>query len=230
MYLWGHHLSTIKVIAQAFLFRLAAPITPSLSLSVSGGSRIPGTGFNQGTVWSRDTRRKEHGNRIVSSSAGLPSPAAVSSVATRGHCWTLVISQCFGDRSTTGRLLNDGEWFSRSVVSDSCDPMDSSPSGSSVSSVHGIFQARILAWVAISVSRGSSGPKNGTSVSFKQANSCFANGFVTDWASREAQSGCPSKIAYLHCELTVDQYCMLSTCIILFKPHNISILKKNATE
>ena len=34
-----------------------------------------------------------------------------------------------------------------------CDPMDCSPSGSSV---HGIFQARILAWVAISFSRGSS--------------------------------------------------------------------------
>ena len=34
-----------------------------------------------------------------------------------------------------------------------CDPMDSSPSGSFV---HGIFQAGILAWVAISFSRGSS--------------------------------------------------------------------------
>ena len=34
-----------------------------------------------------------------------------------------------------------------------CDPMDYSPSGSSI---HGIFQARILEWVAISFSRGSS--------------------------------------------------------------------------
>ena len=34
-----------------------------------------------------------------------------------------------------------------------CDPMDSSPSGSSV---HGILQARILEWVAIPFSRGSS--------------------------------------------------------------------------
>ena len=39
-----------------------------------------------------------------------------------------------------------------SVVSNFCDPMDSSPPGSSV---HGIFQARILEWVAISFSRGS---------------------------------------------------------------------------
>ena len=34
-----------------------------------------------------------------------------------------------------------------------CDPMDCSPPGSSV---HGIFQAKILKWVAISFSRGSS--------------------------------------------------------------------------
>ena len=38
---------------------------------------------------------------------------------------------------------------SRSVVSDSLDPMDWSPPGSSV---HGILQARILEWVAISFS------------------------------------------------------------------------------
>ena len=36
-----------------------------------------------------------------------------------------------------------------------CDPMDCSPPGSSV---HGILQARILEWVAISFSRGSSQP------------------------------------------------------------------------
>ena len=34
-----------------------------------------------------------------------------------------------------------------------CDPMDCSPPGFSV---HGIFQARVLEWVAISFSRGSS--------------------------------------------------------------------------
>ena len=40
-----------------------------------------------------------------------------------------------------------------SVMSDSCDPMDHSLLGSSV---HGIPQARILEWAAISFSRGSS--------------------------------------------------------------------------
>ena len=38
-----------------------------------------------------------------------------------------------------------------------CDPMDCSPPGSSV---HGISQARILEWVAISLSRGSSQPRD----------------------------------------------------------------------
>ena len=43
-----------------------------------------------------------------------------------------------------------------------CNPMDYSLPGSSV---HGIFQARILQWVAISNSRGSSQPKDWTHVS-----------------------------------------------------------------
>ena len=37
-----------------------------------------------------------------------------------------------------------------------CDPMDCSPPGSSV---HGVPQARILEWIAIVFSRGSSQPK-----------------------------------------------------------------------
>ena len=43
-----------------------------------------------------------------------------------------------------------------------CDPVDCSPPGSSV---HGILQARILEWIAISSSRGSSPPRDGTRVS-----------------------------------------------------------------
>ena len=43
-----------------------------------------------------------------------------------------------------------------------CDPMDSSMPGSSV---HGISQARILEWVAISFSKGSSQPRDCTQVS-----------------------------------------------------------------
>ena len=44
-----------------------------------------------------------------------------------------------------------------------CDPMDSSPLGSSV---HGISQTRILEWVAISFSRGSSWLRDWTHISW----------------------------------------------------------------
>ena len=48
------------------------------------------------------------------------------------------------------------------------------------SSVHGIFQARILEWVAISFSRGSSQHRN------RAQTSCIADRLFTDWATREA--------------------------------------------
>ena len=43
-----------------------------------------------------------------------------------------------------------------------CNPIDCSPPGSSV---HGIFQARVLEWAAIPFSRGSSLPRDQTRVS-----------------------------------------------------------------
>ena len=74
---------------------------------------------------------------------------------------------------------------SESEVSQSCrtlcDPMDCSPPGSSV---HGILQARVLEWVAIPFSKGSSQPSNQTQVS------CIAGGFFT-FCSREALGGVP---------------------------------------
>ena len=59
-----------------------------------------------------------------------------------------------------------------------CDPMDCSLPGSSV---HGILQARILKWVAISYSRGSSRPRDWTQVFH------IAGRFFTVWATREAR-------------------------------------------
>ena len=46
---------------------------------------------------------------------------------------------------------------------------------------HGILQARILEWVAVAFSRGSSQPRDRTQVS------CIAGGFFTSWATRESQ-------------------------------------------
>ena len=59
--------------------------------------------------------------------------------------------------------------------------MDSSLSDSSV---HGILQARILAWVAILSSRGSPWPRDLTQVS---CISSLADGFFCHWATGEAQ-------------------------------------------
>ena len=59
-----------------------------------------------------------------------------------------------------------------------CDPMDCSPSGSSL---YGILQVRMLEWVAIPFSRGSCWPRDGTLVS------CIAGRFFTIWGTRKAQ-------------------------------------------
>ena len=83
-----------------------------------------------------------------------------------------------------------------------CDPMDCSLPGFSI---HGIFQARVLEWVAISFSRGSSWPRDQTQVS------CIAGRRFTLWATREAhQSSVTWRYAlrwisyvstYIHCFL-----------------------------
>ena len=57
------------------------------------------------------------------------------------------------------------------------DSMDCTPPGSSV---HGILQPRILEWVAMPFSRGSSPPRKWTGVS------CIAGRFFTSWTTREA--------------------------------------------
>ena len=58
-----------------------------------------------------------------------------------------------------------------------CNPLDCSPPGSSV---HGILQARILEWVAISFSRGSSRPRDRTRLS------CISRWVLYHWAIKEA--------------------------------------------
>ena len=64
-----------------------------------------------------------------------------------------------------------------------CDPMDCNLLGSSV---HGIFQARVLEWVAISFSRGSFQSRDRIWVS------CIAGRRFTVWSSREAWNTAPN--------------------------------------
>ena len=56
-----------------------------------------------------------------------------------------------------------------------CDPMDCSPPGSPV---HGILQARILEWVAMPSSRGSSPPRDETCISYV---SCIGRQVLYHW-------------------------------------------------
>ena len=68
-----------------------------------------------------------------------------------------------------------------------CHPVDCSVLGSSI---HGIFQARILEWAATSFCRGSSPSRDGAHISY------IAGEFLTTWAMREAQRRC------CHCSVT----------------------------
>ena len=74
-------------------------------------------------------------------------------------------------------VLLPGKFHRQRLCLTLCNPMDYSPP---VSSVQGIFQERILEWVAISFSRGFSQPRDRTQVS------CTAGGFFTLWVIREA--------------------------------------------
>ena len=74
------------------------------------------------------------------------------------------------------------EWISRCWTSESCPSLLwphrlYRPPGSSI---HGTFQARILKWVAISSSRGSSSPRDQTHISH------IGRQILYHWATREA--------------------------------------------
>ena len=75
-------------------------------------------------------------------------------------------------------VRKESQSVSCSFVSNSLQPLGLTHQPAS--SVHGIFQARILEWGAISFSRGSSLPRDWTWVS------SIASRFFTIWATREA--------------------------------------------
>ena len=87
-----------------------------------------------------------------------------------------------------------------------CDPMDRSPPGSSV---HGIPQARILEWVAMHFSRGSSQPRDWTLVSCTAGNSLLF----------EPPMSSPAFISYQGVKWPV---CSSPRVFIKTKPHDYS--------
>ena len=111
-----------------------------------------------------------------------------------------------------------------------CNPMDRSPPGFSI---HGIFQARILEWVAISFSGGSSWPRNQNHVS------CPAGRLFTVGATREGHYVCRregytlnSLSGRLMVDLRWDLWCLFffSFPVCMFHFPAINIQKKKIRE
>ena len=126
--------------------------------SIPGSGRSPGGG---------------HGNPLQYSCLQNPMGRGAWRATVHGiaQSWTWL-----SDQHTHVDLKYSCVCISRSVMSD-CDPMDCSPPGSSA---HGILQARILEWVAMPFTRGSSQSRDQTRVS------SIAGRFFTIWAIRKA--------------------------------------------
>ena len=83
-----------------------------------------------------------------------------------------------------------------------CDPMDSSPAGSSVP---GILQARILEWVAMPSSRGPSWPRDWNWVFYV---SCIGRQIIYHWCHLDGRS-------QMQCQIPSQDY--LLVCITLLR-------------
>ena len=78
-----------------------------------------------------------------------------------------------------------------------CDPMDCSTPGFSV---HGLFQTRMLEWVAIPFFRGSSWPSHWTQVSGRFLTISATREAGLDWSSSDTQ-----KLACPHCAVVMNK-------------------------
>ena len=84
----------------------------------------------------------------------FPNPAWTFGSSQFTHCWSLA----WGILSITLLECEVKKWSEVAQPFPTlCDPMDCSLPGSFI---HGVFQARVLEWVAISFSRGSSWPRD----------------------------------------------------------------------
>ena len=104
-------------------------------------------------------------------------------------------------------------WYKRQYESESevaqpcptlCDPTDVILPGSEI---HGIFQARILEWAAISFSRGSSQPRDRTRVS------CVADRRLIVWATRDYKR---QYTWWLRSQVRLDYLCSEPNSVLLW--------------
>ena len=106
--------------------------------------------------------------------SGLPFPSS----GIKPTSLMSLVGGFFTTSTTWEALLWVGGWVLVALLYPTlCKPMDCSLPGSPV---HRILQARIMEWVTIPFSRGSSQPRDRTQVL------CIADRFFTTWATREA--------------------------------------------
>ena len=91
-----------------------------------------------------------------------------------------------------------------------CKPMDCSLPGSTI---HEIFQARILEWVAISFSRRSSQPRDWTRIC------CIVGRRFTVWATREAQTPKSGVTLSVHSNVEIIRRKSLMHSFIIFNKY-----------
>ena len=106
-------------------------------------------------------------------------------------------------------------WMKTPLCPTLCDATDCSPWGSSV---HGVLQARIPEWVAISSSRGSSLSRDWTCIFWV---SCIAGRFFTHWATAEA----PKSLVYSYnCKQnSMDIECWVKTMVKVGKAWEVFV-------
>ena len=139
----------VETITTLFVYRLSCVRLSQTPWPVAHQDPLP-MGFSRREYWSGlpfPSPRDLPGPGIETTP--LMSPALAGGFFTSSTTW-----ETFNPSSTWACAV-----LSHSVVSDSRDPMDCSPPGSSV---HGISQARVLEWIAVSFSRGSSQPRDWT--------------------------------------------------------------------
>ena len=137
-------------------------------------------------------------------------------------CQTLIFVPLKKDRGK----MHCKECFMMFSVSQTCltiwDGVNCRPLGSSV---HGIFEAKLLEWVAISCSRGSSWPRDQTHIS---CISCIGRRILYHQATLEAQFSCTYTHYFsysFHYALSPDIECS-SLCSTVDLVTNMSLFSK----
>ena len=100
-------------------------------------------------------------------------------------------------------------------MSDSCNPMDWNPPGFSI---HGIFQARILEWIAVAFSMGSFGPRDQTRV------------FRIDRHVLYHRATSKTLYTYLYLYLYICIYICVCICVFRPVPTSLSSTASNSSD